>query len=92
MLKEGERINLRSHGDVKHQASLNNITFHGSNRKLSALNANNPNLRRMSHLGSFMRDKPIFDEHEINQINPNFKLPPLDMKKPQVEEPQQPSE
>ncbi len=45
---------------MKHQASLNNITFHGSNRKLSVLNPNNPNnIRRMSHLGSFMRDKPI---------------------------------
>lgn len=45
---------------MRQQISLSNILFHGSNRKLSVLNPNNPNnMRRMSHLGSFMRDKPI---------------------------------
>lgn len=44
---------------MKHQVSLNNITFYGSNRKLSVLNPHNPNYRRMSHLGSFMRERPI---------------------------------
>ena len=58
-IREASGLNFRTQGEVKHQISLNNITFHGSNRKLSALNAKSPhNMRRMSHLAS-IATKPL---------------------------------